>query len=149
MRLATSVNFNAVLGSGREDDAECQLVLWKARHLCPDRKGSGFVGQAPFGPRLSEGGLQPRPDQNTGLRRRRLVFFEEQHGQSHRTRQLGDLGCGVYCCDCYHERDVSPATVPLPPPVPEISERMKCSACGSRKIDARPEQYPGGVTKMR
>ena len=54
----------------------------------------------------------------------------------------------VYCCDCYHERDVGPATVPLPPPVPEISKRMK-SACGSRKIDARPEQYPGGVTKMR
>jgi hypothetical protein len=66
---------------------------------------------------------------------------------------LGDLAredklLWVYCCDCYHERDVSPATVPLPPPVPEISKRMKCSACGSRKIDARPEQYPGGVTKM-
>jgi len=26
---------------------------------------------------------------------------------------------------------------------------MKCSACGSRKIDARPELYPGGVVAMR
>ena len=57
----------------------------------------------------------------------------------------------VYCCDCYHERDVNPATVPLPPetPVPEVVKHMKCSACGSRKIDARPELYPGGVVAMR
>jgi hypothetical protein len=26
---------------------------------------------------------------------------------------------------------------------------MKCSMCGSRKIDARPELYPGGVVAMR
>ena len=57
----------------------------------------------------------------------------------------------VYCCDCYHERDVSPATVPLPAetPVPEVGKHMKCSACGSRKIDARPELCPGGVVTMR
>jgi hypothetical protein len=57
----------------------------------------------------------------------------------------------VYCCDCYHERDVNPATVPLPPemPVPEVGKHMKCSACGSRKIDARPELHPGGVVAMR
>jgi hypothetical protein len=26
---------------------------------------------------------------------------------------------------------------------------MICSACDSRKIDAKPELYPGGVTNMR
>ena len=57
----------------------------------------------------------------------------------------------VYCCDCYHERDLNPATVPLPAemPVPEVHKHMKCSKCGSRKIDARPEFYPGGVVAMR
>ncbi len=50
-------------------------------------------------------------------------------------------------CDCCHERDINPATVPLPveTPVPEVGKHMKCSACGSRKIDAKPELYPGGA----
>ena len=57
----------------------------------------------------------------------------------------------VYCRDCGHERDVNPATVPPPAetPVPEIGKHMKCSLCGSRKIDTKPELYPGGVTAMR
>ena len=57
----------------------------------------------------------------------------------------------VYCRDCHHERDVTPATVPLPPEiaVPEVGKHMKCSACGSGKIDARPELYRGGVAAMR
>jgi hypothetical protein len=51
----------------------------------------------------------------------------------------------LYCWDCFRERDVDPSTIPLPPdvPVPEIGKRMKCSSCGSRKIDSRPELYPG------
>ena len=57
----------------------------------------------------------------------------------------------VYCCDCGHERDVNPATVPLPAktPVPAVGKHMKCSACGSRKINTKPELYPGGVEAMR
>jgi hypothetical protein len=57
----------------------------------------------------------------------------------------------VYCCECYHERDVDPATIPLPGdiPVPDVGKHMKCSACGSRKISTAPEQYPGGVIAMR
>ena len=41
----------------------------------------------------------------------------------------------VYCCDCGHERDVNPATLPLPAetPVPDVGKHMKCSVCGSRK----------------
>ena len=57
----------------------------------------------------------------------------------------------LYCRDCFRERDVDPSTIPLPPdvPVPEIGKHMKCSACGSRKIDSRPELYPGGIEAQR
>jgi hypothetical protein len=57
----------------------------------------------------------------------------------------------VYCRRCGHERDVKPATVPLPPetPVPDVGKHMKCSLFGSRKIDTKPELYPGGVTAAR
>ena len=57
----------------------------------------------------------------------------------------------VYCCDCGRERDVDPLSVPLPPnfPVPSVATRMKCSACGSRKINTKPELYPGGSEAMR
>ena len=57
----------------------------------------------------------------------------------------------VYCSECGRERDMNPATVPLPPetPVPEVGKHMKCLACGSRKIDVRPELYPGGIVAMR
>jgi hypothetical protein len=57
----------------------------------------------------------------------------------------------VYCGDCGHERDVNPATVPLPAetPVPDVGKRMRCAECGSRKIDTKPELYPGGVMAMR
>jgi hypothetical protein len=57
----------------------------------------------------------------------------------------------LYCRECYRKRDVDPATIPLPRdvPVPEIGKHMKCSACGSRKIDSRPELYPGGIEAQR
>jgi hypothetical protein len=70
--------------------------------------------------------------------------------------RLGDLiaerkllwGCCTTCC---RERDLDPATIPLPQdyPVPDVGKRMKCSSCGSRKIDTRPELYPGGIFAMR
>ena len=34
-------------------------------------------------------------------------------------------------------------------PVPEIGKRMKCSACGSRKVHTAPELYLGGIQAMR
>ena len=57
----------------------------------------------------------------------------------------------VYCCDCGHEHDVNPASVPLPAemPAPEVGKHMKYSVCGSRKINTKPELYPGGVEAMR
>jgi hypothetical protein len=41
----------------------------------------------------------------------------------------------VYCRECGRERDLDPATLPLPGdhPVPDVGKRMRCSACGSRK----------------
>jgi hypothetical protein len=44
-----------------------------------------------------------------------------------------------------------PATLPLPGeyPVPDIGKRMRCSACGSRKVYTAPELYPGGIAAMR
>ena len=49
----------------------------------------------------------------------------------------------VYCRDCHRERDVNPANVPLPAdtPVSEIGKRMKCSNCGSRAVETKPELY--------
>jgi hypothetical protein len=63
----------------------------------------------------------------------------------------GDKLLWVYCRDCGHERDVNPADLPLPADtaVPNVGKRMKCSMCGSRAIDTKPEQYPGGVKAMR
>jgi len=69
---------------------------------------------------------------------------------------LGDIAredelLWVYCRDYCLESDVNPATVPLPrdTPVPEVGKHMKCSKCGSRKVDARPELYPGGIMATR
>jgi hypothetical protein len=69
---------------------------------------------------------------------------------------LGDLIASdkllwVYCTHCGHERDVNPAMVSLPTetPVPDVGNHMKCSLCGSRKVNTKPELYPGGVKAMR
>ena len=70
--------------------------------------------------------------------------------------RLGDLICDGkllwgWCADCCLEKDIDPASLPLPPdtPVPEIKKHMRCSRCGSKKVDVRPELYPGGITAMR
>ena len=58
----------------------------------------------------------------------------------------------VYCLDCCRERDIDPRGLRLPAttPVPGLGRRhMRCSACGSRKIETRPELYPGGVVAAR
>jgi hypothetical protein len=58
----------------------------------------------------------------------------------------------VYCNDCGRERDVDPKSlaVPATTPVPVLGRRfMKCSSCGSRKIDTRPEIFPGGIAAAR
>ena len=70
---------------------------------------------------------------------------------------LGDLITAgkllwCYCLDCCHERDVEPASLCLSAdtPVPGLGERhMRCSNCGSRKIETKPELYSGGIEKAR
>ena len=44
-----------------------------------------------------------------------------------------------------------PLSLSLPgeTPVPSVGKHMKCSACGSRKVEARPELHPGGVVAVR
>jgi len=54
----------------------------------------------------------------------------------------------VYCCDCYHERDV-PVPLPAETPVPEVGKHMKCSKCSSRAVETKPELYPGRILAMR
>lgn len=56
-----------------------------------------------------------------------------------------------YCCACGHERDLDPSTLPLPAttPVPDARYSMRCTRCGAKKADTRPELYPGGIEKMR
>ncbi len=62
----------------------------------------------------------------------------------------GKLVTGL-CIDCFRERDIDAATIPLPgdTPVPEIGKRMRCMSCGGRRIDTRPELYPGGILAHR
>jgi hypothetical protein len=57
----------------------------------------------------------------------------------------------VYCRECCHERNLDPGSLPLTgaTPMPEVRHRMKCSRCGSRKIDTKPERYPGGTVARR
>ena len=75
---------------------------------------------------------------------------------------LGDLArdgklLWVYCRDCCHERDVTPASVPLPgdTPVPDVGKRMKCSKCGSKERDHHARAISGwrdrhaGATRYR
>ena len=56
-----------------------------------------------------------------------------------------------YCCACGHERDLDPTALPQPPetPVPNVRYSMKCTRCGAKKADTRPELYPGGIEKVR
>ena len=45
----------------------------------------------------------------------------------------------AYCLDCHNDWFIKPEDIPLPGwfPVYRLSERMKCSACGSRKIHTK------------
>lgn len=55
----------------------------------------------------------------------------------------------LYCPDCHREREVAPLSIGLPPdqPVPTAGRRLVCSQCGSRRIESKPELYPGGLRR--
>jgi hypothetical protein len=66
------------------------------------------------------------------------------------TREMKSMW--TYCNECGRERDVDPNALPLPAGtlVPGLGRRfMKCSACGSRNVDTKPEIYPGGIVAAR
>jgi hypothetical protein len=57
----------------------------------------------------------------------------------------------VYCCACGHERDLDPRDLPLPgeTPVSHVSRSLRCTICGAKKANTKPELYPGGIVAMR
>ena len=48
---------------------------------------------------------------------------------------------GIHCIKCGRHVEADPASLPLPgeAPVPSLSGRFKCTRCGSRQTEARPE----------
>lgn len=48
-----------------------------------------------------------------------------------------------YCCECGYEREIDPLSLGLDPsePVPTVGKRLKCSRCGSRKIETKPQLH--------
>ena len=50
----------------------------------------------------------------------------------------------LYCSACHHEVEVDPASLKLPPstPVPAVRLHVKCSKCGGREIESKPQLHP-------
>jgi hypothetical protein len=115
-----------------------------------------FANEAPISAEWAGGARDETPLQRFGITTDMIrIGYNGRHEQSWPVR-LGDLIrdgklLWLYCRECYRERDVDPATIPLPPdlPVLNIGKHMKCSKCGSRKIDSRPELCPGGLEAQR
>src|SRR4051794_65047 len=57
------------------------------------------------------------------------------------------MGMGVHCQTCARHAVLDPAALPFAPdtPVPSLRGRFKCTRCGSRLSEARPE-WPGRAT---
>ena len=75
---------------------------------------------------------------------------------STRAVTLGDLvrsgrSVWAYCLDCFRERDLAAAILPLPQDlsVPEIARRLKCMACGSRRVQTKPQLHDKPVSEVR
>lgn len=59
------------------------------------------------------------------------------------------LDVAVTCHRCHHNATVSASTLAAQlgarMPVPEVAGHMRCSACGSRDCETRPDWRSGGV----
>jgi hypothetical protein len=55
----------------------------------------------------------------------------------------------IYCLDCYREVETPACDLPFDDaqPVPTAGQRMKCSQCGGRRIDTRPQLYERSVAE--
>jgi hypothetical protein len=76
--------------------------------------------------------------------------------QSFNPVSLGDLArerrlLWCYCLKCGHEREVEPLSLGLDPAeaVPTVGRRLKCSRCGAREIETRPQLHPEPLEVIR
>ena len=75
---------------------------------------------------------------------------------SDRPVTLGDLvrerrTVWAYCLACCRERDLPSADLPLPMDVAvrDVAARLACSACGSRKIQTKPQLHDRPISEIR
>jgi len=69
---------------------------------------------------------------------------------------LGDLAgyceyLRVVCADCGHARDwqLSALRLQADTPLPDVGKGMRCTACGSEKMKARPPMYLAASQEWR
>jgi hypothetical protein len=69
---------------------------------------------------------------------------------------LGDLAregrlLWCYCRSCCHEREVDPLSLGIDAAeaVPAVGKRLKCSRCGSREIETKPQLHVEPLEVMR
>ena len=60
-------------------------------------------------------------------------------------RTNGVKGVIAECEACHHEARVSCDALPAELPVPDVALRLRCSACGSKRVTARPDWRESGV----
>jgi len=53
-------------------------------------------------------------------------------------RDNGVRSLSVGCLDCHHQADMNVDHLPGHLAVPSFARRMKCSQCGSKRVDVRP-----------
>jgi hypothetical protein len=80
----------------------------------------------------------------------------DQSKQSFSPVTLADLAregrlLWCYCLQCGHEREVDPLSLGLAPAeaVPTVGGCLKCSRCGSREIETRPQLHVEPLDVMR
>ena len=56
-----------------------------------------------------------------------------------------------FCATCCHEVEVPPLSLGLPGnvPVPDVARRLRCSRCGSREIETKPQLHMEPLEVLR
>ena len=81
---------------------------------------------------------------------------EDKEHLSFRPVTVGDLAregrlLWCYCVACGYEREIGPLSVGFEEdqPVPTAGKRMKCSQCGSRDIETKPQLHSEPLEVLR
>lgn len=45
----------------------------------------------------------------------------------------------IYCAECHHHASIDVSALPPETPIPDISLRARCKACGSRNCTSSPD----------